>query len=110
ASVENHKAAKAVVKTSVADSSVGLQACYQAFLSRSPQIDEGAVVVNWLVDETGHIQSPKLMKTDLNDSDFTTCILEKVRGSVVTPPSTKHATLVAHTLNFRRKDASSLSF
>lgn len=104
-------AIKAVVKPAkrVSDDNA-LQSCYESFLARGPQIDEGAVVVHWIIDPDGKISSLKLMRTDLQDDDFTSCILDNVKRMTFTPPSKDHATLVAHTFNFKRKTASALEF
>jgi hypothetical protein len=103
------KPRKAIVKEAKFDQSA-LQSCYEQFLQRGPKTDEGVVVVNWMIDPSGKITSLKLMRTDLDDQEFVSCVLDHVQAMTLTPPSRTQSTLVAHTFNFHRKSESQLDF
>jgi len=87
-----------------------LQNCYEAFLKREPKIDEGVVEMHWMLDPRGKISSMEMVHTDLEDADFTQCLLEKMKKMTFKPPPKARPTLVAHKFNFHKRASSSLDF
>lgn len=87
-----------------------IQACYEAFLMRSPPITEGTVVMNWVLDETGQIDFLKLARTDLADEGFTSCLLDTIRATRFPASVERAGVMISHKFKFRRKTPDSIEF
>jgi hypothetical protein len=87
-----------------------LQACYQSFLKREPNVDEGVVEVHWMLDKRGKISSMEMVHSDLGDEDFNRCLLDKIKKMTFKAPPKAKPTLVAHKFNFHKRSPASLDF
>lgn len=86
-----------------------LQACYEDFLKRQPQIDEGVVEVHWLLDAKGKLASLQLVRSDMDDAVFTQCLLDKIRHMKFHTPA-KSAVLVSHKFNFHKRNSERVAY
>jgi hypothetical protein len=80
-----------------------IQACYETFLARRPAADEGAMIVHWVVNETGQLDLLKLIRSDFDDQPFADCVLEKIKNTQFPAASARAGILVSHKFNFHRK-------
>lgn len=87
-----------------------IQACYEAFLMRSPPVTEGTVVMHWVLDETGKIDFLKLARTDLEDDTFTGCLLDTIRNTRFPASAERAGVMISHKFKFRRKTPEAIEF
>lgn len=88
----------------------GVQLCYRSLLMRSPGANEGAVVVNWTIDDQGKAKSVELARTEIHDADFTNCIKEKIQNASFPPAENSEGQEMAHKFNFKTRSPSSIEF
>ena len=113
ASVQGGSAAsakKGLVQGASLSQSGELQGCYEAFLAKEPKIDEGIVVVLWVVGKKGKVSDIKLMQSDLQDEVFTNCLMNKLNKMSLASPSNVPGTIVSHKFNFHRKTPANVAF
>lgn len=87
-----------------------LQACYETYLKKGPLVDEGAVRLHFTIKKTGEIEDLKLASSDLNDEEFTTCLLDEVRGRKVPVTEERLGVMINHKLNFKRRTPASIEY
>lgn len=87
-----------------------LQACYENYLKKAPVVDEGAVRLHFSINRTGEIEGLKLASSDLNDEEFTTCLLNEVRARRIPVTPERLGVLISHKLNFKRRTPASIEY
>lgn len=87
-----------------------VQACYEALLHRSPIVSEGTVVMNWILDEQGNLETLKLVQSDLEDELFKNCLLDVVQNTRFPASVERAGVLISHRFKFRQKNPESIEF
>jgi hypothetical protein len=88
----------------------GLQGCYEAFLARQPGPDEGTVQVHMTIDPAGTVDQLKLVHSDLEEPEFQTCVLDKIKSSRVVATPERLGVIISHHFHFKRKQLDQVSF
>jgi hypothetical protein len=84
--------------------------CYNTFLHTEPAVAEGSVVVNWIIGKDGEVESPTVMKSELNDQSLHGCLTQHLQSLKFTPPKDQSEVAVAHKFNFKKRSPSEVVF
>lgn len=87
-----------------------LEDCYENFLRTKPEVSEGSITINWLIDAQGSVLSTELAKSEIENASLTECVLEKLKGLSFAPPPEHRQTVLAYKLRFKRKTQAALNF
>lgn len=87
-----------------------LQACYEALLAGEPDVEEGTVHVHMTITENGDVDLLKMIHSDLSDSEFNECVLEKIKSAKVPASSDRVGVIISHKFNFHKRNVGSLEF
>ena len=52
--------------------------CYEALLARKPN-KEGKIVLTWAIDKKGEVNSPRILKSEINSKTLEKCALKAVK-------------------------------
>ena len=55
-----------------------LLTCYEALLAQRPN-KEGKIVLSWAIDKKGEVNSPRILKSEINSKTLEKCALEAVK-------------------------------
>lgn len=87
-----------------------VQACYNTFLARTPSLSEGVVVMQWMFNREGRIDALDLVRTDLPDQTFMTCLMDTIREARIPASDSRVGKLISHKFNFRNRTPAAMEF
>ncbi len=68
------------------------------------------MAVQWEVDADGQAQELEVAETQLNDEQFSSCILDNLKGLQFARPATEESIRVAHKFRFKVRAPASVDF
>jgi hypothetical protein len=87
-----------------------LQACYEALLARDPQVQEGTVQLHMTVTAQGEIDQLKMIHSDMEDAEFTGCVMDKVKAKRLPASKDYAGMIISHKFNFHKKANGNVTF
>lgn len=87
-----------------------LQACYQAYLKKDPVVVDGTVQVHMTITNSGAIDHLEMVASDIQDSDFTTCLMNEIKTRRLVATADRLGSIIRHKFNFRRRSPASIDY
>ncbi|MBI1860628.1 MAG: AgmX/PglI C-terminal domain-containing protein [Deltaproteobacteria bacterium] len=91
------------VKVEIAKVTHRLGDCYLAMRARAPapgNSSRGNVVVDWNILPSGQVENPVVVRAEVGDEDFKTCLTGEISKILFAPPPDQNKVFVAHAFQF----------
>ena len=101
---------KVVLRPATQKHQSDLETCYQELINREPVVDEGAVLVQWMITSEGQVEDLGIESSEIDDESFQSCIIEQLSQMRFSPPPDPMGAFVAHKFRFKRVDPKTMGF
>lgn len=81
-----------------------LQKCYFDLLKKKPNISEGEMEVLIELKENGKVDDVEVTRNQFNDSQFASCVSEKIEDYYFAPPPAGINRYISHVLAFKSQE------
>lgn len=106
--IENYR--RTSVREALLNTNDILEGCYENFLRSEPSQPQGAMTMNWMIDQQGHVEALQLSSSEIDSPSLIDCVSEHIRAVQFVPPPGKDKVMIAHKFNFYRRTPASLKF
>ena len=88
------------VKNSITKITPSLNECYSGYLAKSPARKDGAIRIDWLIEDSGNSRRIEVISNDLGDANIAVCIQGAIRTLRFPPHIEPKPVYVSHQFNF----------
>lgn len=88
------------VKNTITKNRAALVKCYDAFTATKPKNPNGALVVDWVIQDQGEVSRLGVVRDDLANEALTKCVTDAMKTWLFPPIPGVRPVYVEHTFNF----------
>ena len=88
------------VKNTITKNRAALVKCYDAFTATKPKNPNGAIVVDWVIQDQGEVSRLGVVRDDLGNGALTQCVTDAMKTWLFPPIPGVRPVYVEHTFNF----------
>lgn len=88
------------VKNTITKNRGALVKCYDAFTATKPKNPNGAIVVDWVIQDQGEVSRLGVVRDDLANEALTKCVTDAMKSWLFPPIPGVRPVYVEHTFNF----------
>lgn len=92
------------VKNTIRKRADQIQACYNEFIERKPEIFEGQITLDWRINPDGKVLSPEVVGAEFGDDALKTCLVKKVQEFEFPKPPGGVEKYIAHKFIFKKTE------
>ena len=88
------------VKNTIVKNRASLVKCYDVFTETKPKELNGAIVLDWVIQDQGEVSRLGVVRDDLGDETLTKCVTDAMKTWLFPPIPGVRPVYVEHTFNF----------